>query len=57
MIKKHLTISPGCQVYILTSRFDCIRRLKFNDLKQNDDIYQTAWEVGVKPSRIAFKNQ
>ena len=24
-------ISLGCQVYILTSRFDCIRRLKFND--------------------------
>ena len=41
----------------LTSRFDCIRRLKFNDLKPNDDIYQTAGEVGVKPSRIAFTNQ
>ena len=26
----------------LTSRFDRIRRLKFNDLKTNDDIYQTA---------------
>ena len=25
-------ISLGCQVFILTSRFDCIRRLKFNDL-------------------------
>ena len=50
-------VSLGCQVYILTSRFDCIRRLKFNDLKPNDDIYQTAGEVGVKPSRIAFTNQ
>ena len=50
-------ISLGCQVHILTSRFDCIRRLKFNDLKPNDDIYQTAEEVGVKPSRIAFTNQ
>ena len=50
-------ISLGCQVFILTSRFDCIRRLKFNDLKPNDDIYQTAEEVGVKPSRIAFTNQ
>ena len=50
-------ISLGFQVYILTSRFDCIRRLKFNDLKPNDDIYQTAEEVGVKPSRIAFTNQ
>ena len=35
-------VSLGCQVYILTSRFNCIRRLKFNDLKPNDDIYQTA---------------
>ena len=50
-------ISLGFQVYILTSRFDCVRRLKFNDLKPNDDIYQTAEEVGVKPSRIAFTNQ
>ena len=41
----------------LTSRFDRIRRLKFKDLKTNDDIYQTAEEVGVKPSRIAFTNQ
>ena len=39
------------------SRFDSIRRLKFNDLKPNDDIYQTAEEVGIKPSRIAFTNQ
>ena len=50
-------IAQGHEVFILTSRFDSIRRLKFPDLASNEDLYQTAEEVGIKPYRIAFTNQ
>ena len=50
-------VSLGYNVYILTSRFDTIRRLKFKELKTNEDIYQTAEEIGLKPFKISFTNQ
>lgn len=52
-----LLIARGHEVYILTSRFDAVRRLKFTDLKSNEDLYAVAEEVGIKPYRIAFTNQ
>ena len=50
-------ITQGHDVFILTSRFDSVRRLKFPDLASNEDLYQIAEEVGIKPHRIAFTNQ
>ena len=50
-------IARGHEVYILTSRFDSVRRLKFPELKTNEDLYDIAKEVGIKPFRIAFTNQ
>lgn len=52
-----LLIARGHEVYILTSRFDSVRRLKFPELKTNEDLYDIAKEVGIKPFRIAFTNQ
>ena len=52
-----LLIAKGHEVYILTSRFDAVRRLKFDDLKSNEDLYVLAEKVGIKPFRIAFTNQ
>lgn len=52
-----LLIARGHEVYILTSRFDSVRRLKFHDLASNEDLYAVAKEVGIKPFRIAFTNQ
>lgn len=52
-----LLIARGHEVFILTSRFDAIRRLKFTDLQSNADLYSIAKEVGIKPYRIAFTNQ
>ena len=52
-----LLIGKGHEVFILTSRFDSVRRLKFPDLHSNEDLYKTAKEVGIKPYRIAFTNQ
>ena len=50
-------IAQGHEIFILTSRFDSIRRLKFPDLASNEDLYHIAEEVGIKPYRIAFTNQ
>ena len=50
-------IAQGHDVFILTSRFDSVRRLKFPDLASNEDLYRIAEEVGIKPYRIAFTNQ
>lgn len=50
-------IAMGHEVFILTSRFDAVRRLKFPDLHSNEDLYKIAEEVGIKPFRIAFTNQ
>ena len=50
-------IAQGHEIFILTSRFDSIRRLKFPDLASNEDLYKIAEEVGIKPYRIAFTNQ
>jgi len=50
-------IARGHDVFILTSRFDSVCRLKFPDLASNEDLYQTAEEVGIKTYRIAFTNQ
>ncbi|WP_374440584.1 hypothetical protein [Epilithonimonas sp.] len=50
-------IARGHDVFILTSRFDSVRRLKFPDLKSNEDLYRIAEEVGIKPYKIAFTNQ
>lgn len=52
-----LLIARGHEVFILTSRFDPVRRLKFPDLASNEDLYMVAEEVGIKPYRIAFTNQ
>ena len=50
-------IAQGHEIFILTSRFDSIRRLKFPDLASNEDLYKIAEEVGIKPYRTAFTNQ
>ena len=50
-------IARGHEVFILTSRFDAVRRLKFAELHTNEDLYKIAEEVGIKPYRIAFTNQ
>ena len=50
-------IAQGHEIFILTSRFDSIHKLKFPDLASNEDLYHIAEEVGIKPYRIAFTNQ
>ena len=45
------------EVYILTSRLDSLYRKSYKHLKSNDDIYETAEKVGIKPQNIVFTNQ
>lgn len=50
-------ISQGHEVFILTSRFDTIKRLQHPELHSNADLYKIAEEVGIKPINICFTNQ
>lgn len=45
------------EVYILTSRLDSLYRKSFTHLHSNDDIYETAEKVGIKPQNVVFTNQ
>ena len=45
------------EVYILTSRLDSLYRKSYKHLHSNDDIYETAEKVGIKPQNIVFTNQ
>lgn len=50
LVEKH-------EVYILTSRLDSLYRKSYKHLHSNDDIYETAKKVGIKPQNIVFTNQ
>ena len=50
-------IKRNFEVWIVTSRFDNLQRLKFPDLKSNKDLYDLAQEIGIKPINIGFTNQ
>lgn len=45
------------EVYILTSRWDSLYRKADKRLHSNDDIYETAEKVGIKPQNVVFTNQ
>ena len=45
------------EVYILTSRLDSLYRKSLPNLHSNDDIYETAEKVGIKPQNVVFTNQ
>ena len=45
------------EVYILTSRLDSLYRKSYKHLHSNDDIYEIAEEVGIKPQNVVFTNQ
>ena len=45
------------EVYILTSRLDSLYRKQHKRLHSNDDIYETAKKVGIKPQNVVFTNQ
>lgn len=50
-------VKLGYEVWIVTSRFDNITRLKYPDLKDNSDIFEVGRKIGIPPHRIAFTNQ
>ena len=45
------------EVYILTSRLDSLYRKAYKNLHSNDDIYDVAEKVGIKPQNVVFTNQ
>ena len=44
-------------IFILTSRFGNMQRMKYKNLKSNEDIYLLASDLGIPPHRISFTNQ
>lgn len=50
-------IVAGYEVWIVTSRWDNLKRLAYPDLKSNEDLFSLAKEVGVPMHRIGFTNQ
>ena len=50
LIKNH-------EVYILTARWDCLYRKMYKHMKSNDDLFQTAEEVGIPHRNVIFTNQ
>ena len=50
LVKRH-------EVYILTSRLDSLYRKAHRHLHSNDDIYDVAEKVGIKPQNVVFTNQ
>lgn len=44
-------------LYILTSRLGNMQRMKFSDLKTNEDIFTLAAELGIPPHKVSFTNQ
>lgn len=44
-------------IFILTSRFGNMERMKYKDLESNEVIYQLASELGIPSHRISFTNQ
>lgn len=50
-------IEKGHEVWIVTSRFDNLKRLQYPDLNTNEDIFKIAQKVGIPFHRIGFTNQ
>ena len=50
-------VNKGYEVWIVTSRFDNLKRLEYPDLKTNEDVFETAKQLKIPTHRIGFTNQ
>lgn len=50
-------VLAGHEVYIVTSRLDTLKRLRFPNLKDNADLFAVAKSIGIPPWRVGFTNQ